>query len=223
MAAENLEKEMVVTYAVAITNIERTKGEAALLDGAISTLRNTQYSIGSGVAEARFGTSRKMMKGKDDIFVAKIEDMEGRVQTAVGKALASGMALGKKAQAATLRAAITDTGLSGKPIGRKGSGREVSGELIRGISTNVETEKVASVTTMVAWHGWQRDRPDYFKYQEEGTKGRKSGQQPGSVNRKVKKRRKKAAPGRGIKAANSLGAAIIIVREHLKRELGGIK
>jgi len=221
--AESLDGELVATYAVGITGIERTKAEMLRLDQAIALLRKTEYSPGVSVSEARFGTNRsaKMLNGKDDIFVASIVQLEGRIQTRVSDAMAHAMAVGKRVQAATLRAAETETGLKGGS--RNGPGRDKTGEMIKELATNVETQKVAAVTTIVGWHGWGRDRADYFLYQEKGTKGRKSGQQPGSLNRKVKARRKGAAAGRGVPAANSLGAAIIITREELKRGLAGLK
>jgi hypothetical protein len=226
---ERLDEEMVATYAVGITGIQRSKSEMAKLDNAIRSLRQANYSPSSPVSLARFGTSKgdrlagKRPGGKEDIFVGSIDQLEGRIQTAVSTAMASGMAQGKRVQAATLRAATTKTGRSGKPAGRKGPGREVTGEMIGAIATNVETQKVAAVTSIVGWHGWARHRPTYYEYQEGGTKGRKSGQLGSALKRKVKTRDPESAPGLGVPAANSLGAAIIVVREHLKRELGKLK
>jgi hypothetical protein len=177
----------------------------------------------STVSEARFGSSKKLLRGEKDIFVASIDNLEGRVQTAAASAMASGMAKGKEVQAATLRAAETAKGLSGRPKGRKGPGREVTGTMISEIVTNVETQKVTSVTNIVGFHGWARHREDYIKFQEIGTKGRKSGQLYDAHKRKVAKRRLGAKGGRGVPAANSLGAAIIVVREYLKAELGKLK
>lgn len=222
MASEALNEEMVATYAVQITGIERTKAEMARLDNEIKLLRKTNYggSGGATVSEARFGTSAsaKVLKGKDDIFVGSIDALEGRVQAGASSAMARGMALGKTIQAATLRAAVTPTGerRGGTP------GREDSGALIGALATNVETQKVTAVTTIVGWHGWGRARTKYFEYQEKGTKGRKSGQQSAALNRKVRARRA-GVVGRGVPAANSLGASIIVVREFLRRELGGLK
>jgi hypothetical protein len=226
--AESLDEEMVATYGVTITGVERTKSELARLSEAIQTLRRTQYQENATVTQARFGTSRsdRLLGGRKDIFAASVDQLEGRVQSGVQKALASGMAYGRKAQIAALRAAETKTGKSGKPAGRKSAGREVTGALINAIATNVETEKTKAVTKMVGWHGWPggpNNREKYFAAQERGSKGRPSGQQPGSLRRKVKKRDPEAAPGRGVPAANSLGAAIVLVREQLKRELGKLK
>jgi len=223
--AEQLDEEMVATYGVTITGVERTRAEMAKLDGAIRSLRKAEYSPGATVSQARFGTSRsdRLLGGREDIFVAKVDMLEGRVQTGVQEAMATGVAQGKKVQAAALRAAETRTGRSGKPKGRKGPGREVTGKLIGDIATNVETQKVTAVTTVVGWHGWRRYRPDYYEYQERGTRGRASGQLSGSLKRRVKRRRAGAARGAGVPAANSLGAAIIVVREQLKRELGRLK
>ena len=223
--AERLDEEMVATYAVSITGIKRTKAEMKKLDDAIRSLRKAEYSPGVTVSNARFGTSAadRVLRGRDDIFAAQIDQIEGRVQGAVQDAMSTGVAQGKRVQAATLRAAETKTGRSGRPKGRKGPGREVTGHLINDLATNVETQKVTAVTNIVGWHGWRRHRPDYYEYQERGTKGRRSAQLSGSLKRKVKKRRDNAARGLGVPAANSLGAAIIVVREHLKRELGKLK
>jgi len=222
---EFLDDEMVASYGVEIRGIDRTKREMAALDREIKLLRGTKYNATSkgkaiSVAETSFGTSRSSKLGKDDIFVAKIDLLEGRIQTVTQEALSSGMALGKRAQKATLEAAVTETGLQ-RP--GRGPGRNKTGGLISRLATNVETQKSAKSTFMVGWHGWPKiGRERYDPFQELGTKGRKSGQQTGSVRRKVKARRK-GAKGRGVPAANSLGAAIILVREHLKRELKGLK
>lgn len=223
--AEQLDEEMVATYGVTITGIERTKAEMKRLTGAIEALRKAEYSEGVTLTTARFSPRRsdRILGAKGDVFVAAVELLEGRVQDVAGKSMARGMALGRKAQAAALRAAETDTGKSGKPKGRKGPGREVTSALINGIVTNVETQKNGPITQILGWHGWKRERPDYFKYQELGTKGRASGQQPEALKRKVAKRRSDAAKGRGVPAANSLGASIILVREQLKRDLGALK
>lgn len=229
--AESLDEEMVATYAVEITGVKRTKSQMQSLDDAIRTLRETQYMPATAaservtVSQARFGTSRgdKILRGKEDIFVAKVDALEGNVQTVAEKALAAGMAKGRKIQTAALLAAVTKQGLSGKPAKRQSAGRKVTGHMINSIATNVEVQKTKTVTTMLGWHGWARGREKYIGYQENGTKGRKSGQQPDALSRKVKKRRPDAASGRGIQAANSLGAAIIVVREQVKRELGKIK
>lgn len=222
--AENLEEEMVATYGVSIIGVQRTKAQLARLSKEIALLRSTNYSPTATVSEARFGTSRadKMLGGKNDIFAAKVDMLEGNVQTVASRAMASAMAKGKQVQTATLRAATTEKGASGKPNGRKSAGREVTGTMIRAIATNVETQRTAAVTSIVGWHGWRRHRTEYMEYQEQGTKGRKSGQKSGSVNRKVKKKRDGVA-GRGVPAANSLGASIVIVREYLKRELEKIR
>ena len=118
--AESLDEEMVATYGVTITGVERTKSELARLSEAIQTLRRTQYQENATVTQARFGTSRsdRLLGGRKDIFAASVDQLEGRVQSGVQKALASGMAYGRKAQIAALRAAETKTGKSGKPAGR---------------------------------------------------------------------------------------------------------
>lgn len=219
----SLDDELVALYGVSITGVKRTRDEMAKLDNAIKLLRSTKYMETSTASEARFGSTSKLLRGKEDIFVASVDDLEGRVQTVAASAMAAGVARGKEIQAATLRAAETKKGLSGRPKGRKGTGREVTGSMISEISTNVETQKTTAVTNIVGWHGWRRYRKDYVGFQEKGTKGRASGEQFGSLKRKVKKRRDGSAPGRGVPAANSLGAAIIVVREYLKAELGRLK
>lgn len=230
--AERLEDEMVASYAVAITGVERTKAELAKLTSAIELLRKTEYMPGMSVSEARFGTSSssKIVGGRSDIFAARVDQLEGRVQTRVSKAMASAVAKGKAVQAIALRAATTPTGESGRPKGRKGAGREVTGTLIKAIATNVETQKTKAVTTIVGWHGWPKsDRPDYFGYQEQGTDGRKRGdaalereRMAGSTKRTVKPRRKASKGGIGIEGANSLGTSLPTVREYLKKELGDL-
>lgn len=229
--AKSLNEEMVASYGVSIIGIRRTKAELARLDGAIRSLRSANYSSGAGVggpitvSQARFGTSRgdKLLKGSKDIFSAQVDMLEGRIQTAAVAAVGKAVTKGKVVQAQALRAAETAKGRSGQPEGRKGTGRNVTGTMIKAISTNVEVSKTTATTTILGWHGWQRDRADYFEYQEQGTKGRPSGQAPDSYNRLVKRRRKRAVAGRGVPAANSLGAAIIIVREYLKTELARMK
>ncbi len=227
--AEKLEEEMVASYAISIEGVERTKSELAKLTDAISLLRKTEYSEGITASEARFGTSRasKIGKGRTDIFSASVDHLEGRVQTKASKVMAHAMSKGKQAQTLALRAAETETGKSGKPKGRKGPGREVHGELIGAVATNVETQKTKAVTLIVGWHGWPRnDRERYFEYQEQGTKGRKPSaadieraRVARSVKRSLKPRRKSAVSGRGVPAANSLGAALPVAREELKKGL----
>lgn len=232
MAAESLsgsDGEMVATYAVSITGIQRTKAELAKVSLAISSLRQARYSPGTNitVSQARFGASRgDRMVGKnsrgtgEDIFASPIIELEGRIQTVVSSAMAHSMSEGKKMQAAVLRAAVTDTGKAGGA--RNGPGRDKTGKMIGAIRTNVETQKAGDATKIVGWHGWAKDRDDYFKYQEQGSKGRASGQSPIGVQRKVKKRTAKAK-GLGVPAANSLGVSIVVARENLKNKLRDLK
>ena len=236
MATERLDDEMIASYAVAIVGVKRAKAEMALVDAAITSLRAARYMPSAPsvtVTEARFGTSTPglpgrnkpvgLLQGQKNVFAAQVDLLEGRVLGATRDAMAAGMAEGRRVQTAALKAAETKTGLSGKPKKRRGPGRDVTGKLIGAIGTNVETERLSTMTNIIGWHGWGREIPVYFKAQELGSKGRKSGQQKGSVNRKVKTRKKGAAAGAGVPAANSLGAAIVIVREELKRTLGKLR
>jgi hypothetical protein len=242
VAAESLsgsDGEMVVSYGVTIVGIQRTKADLAKVSMAINSLRKTEYVKGATVMGARFGTDRsdviagrnRSNTGRDiyngnDPLSGEIDVLEGNIQSAAEKAMAKAMALGKRTQAQTLRAATTPTGESGKSHtkgGRKGPGREDTGAMINALATNVETQKAgASLTKILGWHGWPKERPEYLTYQEQGTKGRKSAQVKASVNRKVQKRAK-GTRGTGIQAVNSLGAAIVSVRENLKTELGKMK
>lgn len=223
MAEKSLQEEMVATYAVSVTGIQRTRSELAKLDAAIRSLRAARYNgPGSSVSSARFGTSRsdKLLNGKKDIFAAKIDMLEGRIQTVTTGVMDKAMKRGKEVQTGTLRAAETKTG---RKRAGNGPGRDKTGEMIAAIATNVETQKTVAVTQIVGWHGWKRHRKEYMEYQEQGTKGRKSGQQIATLRRLVKKRREDAAGGLGVPAANSLGASVLIVREELKRGLGALK
>lgn len=216
-----LEEEMVASYSVEITGFERTKAELARLTNTIETLRKTDYSSTTSVTQSALGGNASDKLGRKDIFATKLGQMEGRVQTGVQKAMASGMALGRKSQTAALRAAETKTGRK-RP--GNGPGRDKTGRMIHAIKTNVETGKLPNVTFVTGWHGWARDeRKGYFAFQEQGTKGRPSAQHADSLKRRVKARRNRAALGLGVPAANSLGLSVILVREHLKRELKGLR
>lgn len=232
--ASSLNEEMVASYSVGITGVDRTQREMAALDAKIAELRSTSYSSGVSLTVAANLESQAVgLKASErDIFQTKFRDFAGRVQTGAGKAMASGMALGKRVQQATLEAATTTTGLN---RGRgNGPGRNDTGTMIKRVATNVETYKGVGDTQITGWHGWQRDARGYFEFQENGTRGRgvasltvASG--GNVIHRNPNKprayapgeRRKKAASG--VPAANSLGAAIPVVREHLKRELAGLK
>src|SRR5690606_4563202 len=124
------------------------------------------------------------------------------------------------------RAAVTAKGLSGEPAGRKSAGREVTGEMIRAIATNVETYKDGGSTQGTGWHGWPTEGRNHFEYQERGTRGRggptkDESAAAGTLYRKPNRPSRKAAGVRsagshpGVPAANSLGTSIVVVREHL--------
>lgn len=228
--------EMVASYMVTISGIQRTKTELEKLSLAISSLRKAEYgegtkgvngapdTRGTPVSLARYGKSRgDRLVGKNstgnDIFASPIIELEGRVQKIASQGMASAMAEGKKIQIGQLRAAETDTGNAGGA--RKGPGRDKTGAMIAAIRTNVETQKVGDRTTIVGWHGWGRDRSKYFMFQEQGSKGRESGQYPAGIKRKVKDL--DVTNTSGVPAANSLGIAIAFAREHLKNSLGKIK
>ena len=225
MAGDSLGGQMAASYTVNITGIERTRNEVRKLDGAIRAVRQGSYSPHANMTVA---TSL----GGSDIFVTKLDAMEGRIQTAVEKAMIAGMDLGKETQIETLQAAVTAYGSKRMARGRgHGPGRDDSGEMIKAIKRSVEVFKSAGMTVFTGWHGWGLDedgkRIKYYGYQEKGT---------GLGNRIKKARREtiktltRAHRGQdggnwntGVPAANSLGAAIVIVREQLKRELGKLK
>ena len=124
-----------------------------------------------------------------------------------------------------MRAATTDTGKAGLTHDSKrgrtgGAGREDSGKLIKQIKRNVEIVSSGKDSTVTGWHGWREGREDYFQYQESGSFGRGGGAASG-VRRK--RRGKKSGGNKGIQAVNSLGAAIVPVREKLITELGYLK
>ncbi len=228
MAREYLDEEMVASYAVEITGIERTKAELGKLDHAISLLRKAEYGPTS-VTVAGYSGGRSS-KVQTDIFKAKIDQLEGRVQTAATTAMSKAVQKGQAIQARTLDAAVTDYGKSRMARSKgKSAGRNDEGDLIKALRNNVESFKEATRSTVIGWHGWPRaGRDSYISYQERGTRQRKSAQLPGSVTRKPAKGGervpgKRKAKGLGVPAVNSLGAAIIIVREELKRELGKLK
>jgi len=210
---------MSASYSVEITGIERTRAEIAKLDSVIRELRKGTYSPSTSVTVA------SSLGGKD-LLVHKIDALEGRVQTAVQKTMLHGVDEGKRIQVETLRGATTRTGLSGQSHvgGRNGAGRDDSGALIKAISRNVEVFKSRSVTVVTGFHGWGTEARGsggdvrYAKFQEKGTLNHRSSAQ----KRRAKSKLRKVASG-GVPAANSLGTAIIPVREYLKRELGKLK
>lgn len=203
MAGEGtIGREMAASYTVEITGIERTKREMAALDSAIASLRKTQYSPVTSVTVAS-------SLGTKDLFVTKIDALEGRVQGSVQKSMASAMALGRRVQTAALRAAVTETGASGASHvgGRNGPGRDDSGAMIAQIGTNVETMKTPSTTRITGWHGWGTEarggKSPKNTYQEKGTRGRRG--------------------RRGVPAANSLGQSIPTVRNYIQTNLGKLR
>ena len=213
----SLGEEMVASYEVDIQGMSKTHSDMGRLDESIRLLRAAKYSDTTNVTGAgNFAGS--------DIFTSYIDGLEGRVKTVASKSMLAGMNFGKDIQAATLRAATTATGeagLSHSPEGRTGgAGREDTGNLIKQISRNVEIVTSGKDSTITGWHGWKEGREDYFQYQESGSFGRGGGTTSG-VRRKRRGSRSKNASG--VPAANSLGAAIVPVREFLIRELGYLK
>jgi hypothetical protein len=137
--------------------------------------------------------------GGQDIFVVELDNLEGRVQTAVRDAMTAAMAQGRRLQADELDRAVTPGGTARFAAGRGHSaGRNDSGTMIGAIKTNVEIKRTADTTEFVGWHGWPIDeRRYYFEIQEKGF--------------------------HGINPADSLGKTIPVVREQLKAELGKLK
>lgn len=210
MAEGVIGNEMVATYTVSIEGIERTRSELARLTGAIKELRVGNYSpTASATALASSGSS--------DIFVSKMDSLEGRVQTAAQKIMLRAMDLGKETQAQVLRAETTAKGLSGKPAGRNSAGRDVTGTMIDALTRNVEVFKTTDRTLITGFHGWGTQGRQYFSYQEKGTLGRRA-----SLKRAAGARKRHSSAS-GVPAANSLGQTILPVREYLKRELAGLK
>lgn len=230
VSEEGFGPQMAASYALTISGIQRTKAEMKRLDGAIQALRKTNYSTTStGVATPM--TVASQLKGSD-IFVTKVDELEGRVQAAAERAMQRAMTEGKRRQVDALRAAVTKTGLSGRPKGRRGPGRDVTGTMIGAIASNVEVFKTASETHVTGWHGWPADdRESYFEYQEKGTGlgGRSSKARVATIRNLTRAHRasqvgKKAGSWHtGVPAANSLGHAILVAREVLRRELKGLR
>lgn len=199
---------MAASYSVTIDGIKRTRAEIAKLDGAIAALRKANYTPGMSV------TAASQLGGRD-LLVTKIDALEGRVQTAVLHAMSSGMALGRRVQTAALNAAVTETGAS-RPGGS--AGRNETGAMIAGIGTNVETFKTAMTTVITGWHGWGTgQRAFYWFIQEKGNKG------PHRTNLNTPAAQRKDRTRKPILAANSLGHAIPVVRENLKKNLGALR
>jgi len=194
MAEKTLKREMAAVYTVSIQGFKRTEDQLARLKDAIKRLRATDYTtLTSTTIAAQLGSS--------DIFVTKMDDLEGRVQGATVRAMDYAMKRGKEYQTYALVNAVTPTGLSGygkNPAGRRGPGRDDTGTMIDAIRTNVEVARLADGDQITGWHGWSiEERENYFRRQEQGT--------------------------RHITPANSLGVAIVPTTEDLKRELGKMK
>lgn len=216
--------DMVASYEVQIVGIQRTKNELAKLSREIANLRAGRYSETKNVT---FGG------GDADIFATKMDQFEGRVQTAIQRSMILAMDMGKSTQAQALRAAATSYGQQRYSGGRGNSaGRDDTGDMIKALKRNVEVGKTVSTTFITGWHGWSQEGT-YYEYQERGTRGRggaskADAKKGGAIYRspnKVDKRRagQKNNTNMGVPGANSLGATIIPVREFLKRELGGLK
>jgi hypothetical protein len=214
MAAGDLSTELVASYNVEITGIDRTRKEMAQLDGLIRQLRSGSYGPISVTVASQLGGG--------DVFVSKFDELTGRVQTKATRAMIEAMDFGKATQQAALRAATTPTGLSGKSHvgGRRGPGRDDSGAMIDAIQRNVETFKTASTTLITGWHGWGASRDGRFEYQEKGTNGRREIGSKSAKAKRAKASKQKGHPG--VPAANSLGQAIIPTRETLRRKLEAI-
>lgn len=206
---DELDEEMVASYEVEITGIERTKREAKLLDDAIRELRSGDY----GGRVGGLGPS----SSNPDIFVTKIASLEGRVQTATQHAMIEAMDYGKEIQAAALNAASTAYGESGRPGGS--TGRNQSGAFIKALKRNVEVVKTASTTVFTGWHGWAKAHPEYFDAQERGSRSNGGHKAAGAITRRKLKR----GGAGGVPAANSLGFAIVFVREKLKADLARLR
>ena len=213
-----MKQEMIASYQVSINGFPEVRSSIQELDNAIALLRKATLSGSTRTATAAVPAKTGA------VFAQEIDRLEGRVKSATQKAMAKSMAFGKRTQSEALRAATTKTGLSGRPAGRKGPGREVTGDMINSIRTQVETLTVGKSSLVTGWHGWPGG-DDYFGYQEIGTRGRTA-----SGKSRAQARRKLGADygssghvGGGIKPANSLGSSIIKVREHLKAEIRRIK
>lgn len=212
-----LDDEMVASYEVDIEGVSKTRANLSKVDEAIRLLRAAKYSETSNVTGAtNFAGS--------DVLVSYFDGLEGRIKTVASKTMLAAVDYGKEIQIATLRAATTATGASGashSPGGRTGgAGREDSGKLIKQIKRNVEVPKGTGDVTITGWHGWSEGREKYFIVQEMGSFGRGGGTTSGL---RRKRRGGKSRNNRGVPAANSLGAAIVPVREYLIRELGYLK
>ena len=233
MAAAQLSEEMVASYSVTIEGVGRTRKQMEALDNEIKLLRSTSYSGGQrSVSVAASAERTGNGRGKNDIFATKFKTVEGRIQTGVGSAMSSAMALGKRVQAMELNAAETATGAARVAAGGGGTTGRNTGKahgMINSLATNVESFRGPDFTSFTGWHGWARDARKHFEFQELGTRGKGGGSAANSgISRKPNKPRgryagQKRSGSSGVPAANSLGLAIPVVREHLKTELRKIK
>lgn len=199
---ENLGQRMFATYQVKISGVKRTQDQMDKLDGLIKQIRGTNYTPGvSATAAANLGTK--------DIFRSEFDTVVGHVQEKAIKVMNEAMKGGKDIQTQVLRAAVTKTGTKRMAAGvGNGPGRDKSGAMIAGIAANVEVSKNPDSTNITGSHGWGlpdsnergvSSRSRYLAVQEKGNKN-----------------------DHGIVGANSLGTAIPIVREELKRNLKGL-
>lgn len=191
MAKDAIGRQMAAAYVIEIDS-GKVRKDMERLDKVIRSLRAGQYT------SATSNTVATSLGGKD-LFVTRYDEIEGRVVSIAEKAMIAGMDFGKDLQAQALQQAVTRTGLSGKPSGRNGPGRDVNGDMIEALTRGVEILQTGVRTIITGFHGWKTEGRRYFAYQEKGTK---DGHVP---------------------AANSLGIAIIPVREYLRREIQKVK
>lgn len=212
-----LDEELTVVYQVAITGVKRTSDAIARLDKVIRSIRTTQYGSAP--------VSSSGAAGGADVMLAMVEHIEGSVQEKAIKAMRSSMDFGKDLQAAALQHATTPTGYARKH--GNGPGRDDTGAMIEALIANVEIQKYEAVTFITGYHGWAENaRGTVIDFQERGTRergglGKATSRTVGSIYRKPNVSKN---PSRsGIPAANSLGTAIIPVREALKALIARIK
>lgn len=208
--AETIGQEMFATYQVRITGVQRTQKQIDALDGLIKQIRGTSYGEGFSATAAANLSSK-------DVFRTKFDEVIGHVQEKAIAVMREGMQYGKDIQTEGLRDAITKTGARRSAAGvGNGPGRDKTGEMISEIAANVEVSKNPTSTNITGSHGWglpdtsERGTPIRQKYLAVQEKGNRSGGTRRQPNRKP------------IQAANSLGTAIPIVREELKRNLKGL-
>ena len=208
--ADDFSTEMAAAYVIEIEP-GKVRKDMERLDNVIRSLRAGRYSqVASNTVAASLGGT--------DLFVTRYDEIEGRVVSIAEKAMIAGMDFGKDLQAQALQRAVTAKGLSGKPGGRNGPGRDVDGDMIDAITRGVEILQVSGGhTAITGFHGWKTEGRRYFTYQEKGTAGRNA------VSAKAQRKGHKQSGNGGVPAANSLGVAIIPVREYLRREIQKVK